>query len=257
MAFDRIQRAEYLDFAEDVISELSHNNRIFVSSIEVTPIVEIRWTYATDADRLAAGGFGVGDLGMTAYVSDDDTYWTLTALTAWVQIQPNVAVLPASAAVEILMAVRRTGLQAREYSFQSITQWRENQWAFPINDSQFTGIEFNARKLPDESVELHFSQNFEAGETVLATCITQHSYSLTNWNENTEIPDFMEPAVKSGVLYKCLRRLAVTGDEKAMSTVQLIENEYMQNDLKMRRYTRMFIDNRSVVISQPIKWLPE
>lgn len=258
MAFDRIQRAEYLDIAQDVISELCHNSRVFVASIEVTPIVEIRWTYDTDADRLAAGGFVAGDVGMTAYVTEDDTYWNLTATApTWLQIEPNVAILPANSAVETLLAVRRDGNQSREYSFQTITQWHENGWAFPVNDSRFTGQEFNARKMPDESVELHFSQNFNAGEKVTATCITQHNYDLSNWNASTVLPDFMEGAVSSGVLYRCLRRLAVAGDEKAMASVQLIENEYIQGDLKMRRYTRMYIDERSVIVTQPLKWLGE
>jgi hypothetical protein len=257
--FDRIQRAEFLDMAADTLREISSECRIWITGVEITPIPSLDYTYTTDADRLAATGFVPADVGKIAYVSDDDTWFRLDddAPITWTQIDPYVAVIPASVKSQYLLAVKRNGLHAYEYSWQAVQTWNAEGYAFDINRTAFTGLEFNAKKNDDESVDLLFAYKFDIGEKVYVTVIASHPYSLLRWNETSIIPDFVEGTLSSGILMLALRRLMVQGDAKAAQTFAYIKDEYSRSFLKLKAYTRMFNDTRSSLIVQPINFLPE
>lgn len=257
--FDRIQRAEFLDMAADVMRELSGENRIWITGVEITPIPSLDYTYTTDGDRLAATGFVPADVGKVAYVSDDDTWWYLTddAPITWAQFDPYTAVIPAAVRTQSIMAVKRNGQHSYEYSWQSVQTWNAEGYAFDINRTQFHGLEFNAKRNDDESVDLIFAYKFAVGETVYVTVMAAHPWALAVWNEATIIPDFIEGALASGVLKNVLRRLAVQGDAKAQAMLQYIDQEYKEERTSLKRKTRMFNDRRSVILTQPINFLPE
>jgi len=258
-AFERVQRGEYLDFARDIADSIGSVCRIWTNSIEVTPIPQIDYTYALDTDRTSASGFVVGDIGKIAYVTETAKYWTLTVDSppAWVELNPYVAIIPASERVQSLLLVRRESIEAQEYSFQAVSTWPASGYAFPLNSTGFDSREFNAIRQDDESIHLWFSEIFTVGESITAIVLTQSSWAFQKWTEATSIPDFVMPTMATGVLSRVTRRMFMRGDEKAEKKMAFATAEYDKELRALRVLTRTFVDERSVVVAQPLRWLGE
>lgn len=259
VGFEKVQRAEYLDFARDIADSIGSVCRIWITNVEVIPIPQIDYTYALDSDRTSAVGFASGDIGKIAFVTETSKYWTLTVDSPpeWEELNPYIAIIPASNRVQSLLLVRRSTLEAREYSFQAVSTWPSSGYAFPINATGFDSREFNAIRNDDESISLWFSVQFAVGEAVTAIVLTQSSWALQNWTELTSIPDFVVPTMACGILSRAVRRMFFSGDDKLGKRLELALTEYDKEFKALRVLTRTFVDERSAVQAQPLRWLAE
>lgn len=259
VTFDKVQPAEYLDAVKDVADEAASFCRIWVSDVEVIPIPTLTWKWDTDAARLAES-ISPANAGEMGVVAETGKYWRVTATGQWEERNPKVCSFPANPEIAEFIMIRRNGFQAREFSFQAVTNAAEDtrtREAFHINATSFGSTEFATLKRPDGSLDTFWAIDFAEEEKVRATVITRHAYPNATWDDATVFPDFMQDTIYKGVLSRLTRRLFMQGNDAMVSRHQVADQMYEQAMLKLKSYTTRFLDRRSWMIPQPMAFLSE
>jgi len=261
IGFEKLQRKEYLDSANDVLNRISQECRVWTGYYQVVPFPNpIDWTFATIADRDSFIGYQNTDVNKLAFVTADDMYYrmaTFLPIITWIPVSPYEMIVPGTLNVKSVIQVVRNGIEAREQSQQSVLNANRAERPFTTNATSFGGWEFNIQKRPDESLAIHFSQKIQEQEPIGVHYVANHGYPLNLWTQANMIPDYLTIALRSGLTLECTRKLYLRGDESLAQKVEVLRGLFEADLLQAKAYTKMFLDENSVLRVEPLRWLAE
>lgn len=216
-AFEKVQRAEYVDYAQRVIEDIASETKVWIASTTLTPNPS-----ATPVDPA-----------------------------------PSLVTLPANLSVRKIYHVTRNGVECREFSRQTVNNVSRGYYGFTINRTELDELAFTTQARSDESIDIQFGQDFQADETVMVEYLTGRPVNLVAWEDAVSVPDWLSEAVEEGVRMQCFKLLYNQGDESMFGRYQNAERVYREELKKAISFTRNFLDERSPVQSQPMIWLEE
>lgn len=214
---ERIQLAEYVDYAQRVADDLALRLKVWIS-------------------------YG-------SYVPNPSVSPVLPS--------PNSVLIPASAKCIQLLRVTRNGQPTREYSRQAVQDQAMGTYPFTTNDTELTAYNFTSFVNQDESMTLTFTTAFEADEIVYTEMLTGRPYNFVTWSQATSIPDFLVDVMEYGIKMRVFERLYNSGLDKMQPRMQYAQQMFTKYLGEAKGYTKNFHDERSVIQRQALKWLSD
>lgn len=217
IAGERIQLAEYIDYAQRVSDDLALKLKVWV-------------------------GYGT-------YTPNDSSSPIVPT--------PNSIVIPASAKPLQLLRVVRGGISAREYSRQAVQDQAMGGDPFATNKTLLNDNDFTSWVNQDESMTLTFTSAFDLDETVYVEMLTGKPYTFNTWSQSTSLPDFLVDVVEYGIKWRVFERLYNSGLDMMMPRMQQAEQRYTKFLGEAKGYTKNFHDERSSIQRQSYRWLSD
>lgn len=217
LSFSKIQRAEYVDYAQRIIEDLASETKVWINTATIIPNPT-----ATPVDPI-----------------------------------PKTALVPANLSLRRIYRLTRNGKEAREYSIQTIASAAAGNFGFSINHTEFDGLSFATQSNPDESVTIQFVQGFELDEEIKVEYLAGRPFSLTLWHNAISVPDWLADCIEEGIRMQCFKLLFNQGDNTQQARYQNSERLYKDYLRKAISYTRNFLDEHSPLQMQPMIWLGE
>lgn len=213
----RIQLAEYIDYAQRVADEIAYKLEIWITYINMVPNPSLNP----------------------------------------VMPAPSTLVIPPAFRAVQLLRVRRNGKEAQEFSRQAAGKMASDNFAFDINSVQLEGADFWSTITQTEEMQLTFVTPFQADEEVYLEFMTGRPYDFQMWTQNTSIPDFLVDTVEYGIKMRVFERLYNSGVEGMKQRLDRAEMKYQRAFAASNAYTKNFHDKRSPVVRQPYKFLSD
>lgn len=247
---EQIQPAEYVDYVNTVLNEVAMQTETWIAVYSVTPI-----TVAT----------------------------TTTVNSVFVPYIDNSVVPPALLSPYKLQRVIRSlngiGSETLEFSIQSIESMQNTGYAFVNNSFQLGDYAFAAQRDGADGFVITFATPIAMNETITAEFIVGQPLLYSTWtpvagsNPNTalmqsavqygmaqaptSVPDFLVKSMQYGIIFKALQKMFLNGDDSKFQRMQWAEQLYDKAKREAAYHSRMMKNNGSVIIVQPIDWLPE
>lgn len=214
---ERIQLAEYVDYAQRVADDLALKLKVWIS-------------------------YG-------SYVPNPST--------APVSPTPNSVLIPASAKPIQLLRVTRNSQVTHEFSRQAIQDQALGADAFGINKVILGDNDFTSWVNQDESMTLTFTTGFDLDEVVYVEMLTGRPYTFTKWTQNTSVPDFLVDVMEYGIKTRVFERLYNSGLDKMQPRMQYAQQMFTKYLGEAKGYTKNFHDERSGIERQAHRWLSD
>jgi len=234
---DRIQLGEYLDMFNDVAMDIAEKSNAWIIRYEIIP---------------------------KALDTDDDTNIAIIPYTD--------TALPMDLSTFAFMQILRDGVYANEVAYQESRNTYMNDFTYRNNFTYLTKNSFSTHVNPyTYNIELYFGDNFELGENVIVTLISnrpfgnpvfgQNSNMVTKWeasdNPLNAVPDFTRNAFRWGMIYRIIERLYNRGDESYTWRRMNAEKKYEKALVEVSGYNWKRKDRYSKPKLQPVNWFGE
>lgn len=257
IAFERLQRAEYIDTINDIIYELSTELRIWVQQTRIIPFsAVITLEYPDEAtmllDTTQANKTEAVVLETNERWRYYDGAWESYPYTS-VKIDPDVA------RIWKFLDVKRNGFTAYEQSFQSARHGAQTGYNYPQdgNNTRRDGYRFSALRRSDNGMDLTFDREFDLGEEVIVSYLLEQPYQPLVWLETTTFPEVIVQALRNGVVQALSTRLWQQGDDKQEKRMQAAQKAYASSLARAKAYLKNLKDENTATVVEPFMWLSE
>jgi len=264
LANKAVQRAEYVDFMEQIIRECAEDWKVWWVRKVYAPIPTAIQTFDTDADRDPGYTIQASDIGHIFFVTETGQYWTVRPDQTWMQADLYTAYLFADRDGDVgrILRVAKGSYESREVSLEAILSGHHvsdtTQNAFPFtNVDQLSGTEFNAMKHGNDDVAIRFASEFAEADIVTVDYLMNNPYALVTVDDTHMIPGFMVDCIYYGLLARVQERLYMQGNDRMLNLAERSEAKYMAKRKEIAAKTYGFMDERSVPQAQPYRWLSE
>jgi len=264
LANKAVQRAEYVDFADQIIRDCAHEWKLWWVRKVFTPYPAIATEFTLDTDRDPGHTMVAGDVGQIFYVVETEKYWTVRPELAWMEVDLYTAYLFAQRDGDAgrILRVAKGAYESPEVSLEAIMSGLHtsdgNQNAWPFNNADtLSGVEFNAMKHGNDDVALRFASAFAPGDTVTVDYLMDNPYQMVTMDDSHFVPGFIEDCIYYGILARAAERLFYQGNDRAKLMMEDARMNYdrKRKDIAARTYS--FMDERSHARAQPYRWLSE
>ena len=210
IAGERIQLAEYVDYAQRVADDLALRIKVWISYGRYVPNPTNAPVYPT----------------------------------------PNSIVIPASAKAIQILRLTRNGVTGREYSRQAVQQQAIGDDAFSANTEVLGEMDFTTFVNQDETMTITFVTTLALDEEVYIEMLTGRPYNFLTWSQNTSVPDFLVDVIEYGIKTRVFERLYNSGLDKMLPRMEYSQRMFTKYLAEAKGYTKNFRDERSGIIRQ-------
>lgn len=264
LAFKAIQRAEYVDFAEQIIRECAQEWKIWWVRKVYQPVPDPITEFALDTDRDPGYTIQASDVGKIFFVTETLKYWTVRPDLSWMETDLNTALLFADRDGDVgrLLRVSKGAFESPEVSLEAILSGHyasataQNAWPFNNADT-LSGVEFHSMKHGNDDVAIRFAAPIDTGEIVTVDYLMDNPYALVTMDDTHFIPGFIEDTLYYGILSRAAERLFYQGNDRAQIMMQDARGQYVQKRNQVAARTYGFMDERSAPRMRAYRWLSE
>lgn len=251
---NRIQLAEWIDLAQFVAMDIAEVTQSYISRYWVTP-------NPSSAPIDPAPNYAILPIFDPVLAKPDYAPFRLLKVARGYIVDQN----------NVHTATRWA--ECFEYSSQAILSTITGTFSFPINNTALGKNAFTTQfvnpttGLTDGNMYLLFAKAFELDEAILIDFVSNRPWGTANdsrylvtWSPNDAnpqtVPDYLRNVFEWGLTWRALNSFYLRGDETMVNRVKYAKDLFDKYMSAAASYSRNLRDNSSVLMKQPLNWLP-